>query len=293
MIVHLNGSLVPAEAARISPFDRGFLFADGVYEGLRAAALPSGDVRIVGVRRHAERMHEGLARAGIAWDTGALDRLSIDLLRANGLVDAFVYWQVTRGTPPAGAPVRTRVPPADMPPTVFGFCTAQPPLEAFRVPAARSAAGVPDIRWSLGRLKSISLMGNVLLSLDAAGRHADEAIFLRDGLVAEGAATNVFIAGRDGDGREHLATPSLGSVPILAGVTRAIILDAAPDIVERPVAAEELRRATEVILTGSTTMVASVTRLDGRPVGTGAPGPHAHRLLRLLCDAIRNGTDDA
>ncbi len=301
LIVHLNGELLPRERARVSVFDRGFVFGDGVYEGLRAVPRDPGrgeagvgcggqGVRIVGLRLHEDRLREGLAEARIEWDVSQLGPACERLLEANGLRDAFVYWQVTRGAPEGDMPPRQRVPSRGMRPTVLGFCTPQPPLESFAAPAAKSAATVRDIRWDLGRLKSISLMGNVWCAMRADEAGAEDAILLRggeDGLVGEGLATNVVIVTREGE----VCTPSLDSVPILAGVTRAILLRQRPEIRQRAVRGGELRDAREVVLVGTTTMVASVTRLDGRTVGDGRPGPVARSLLATLVETIRAGRD--
>jgi D-alanine transaminase len=234
-------------------------------------------------------MREGLSAARIDWEPAALGPMSAALLRANNLADAFVYWQVSRGTPVAGHPVRSRIPPRGMSPTIFGYCAPQPPLEAFAEPPRKTAITVEDKRWLLGRLKSTSLMGNVIASMDADAAGAEDAIFIRDGLVAEGLATNVIMV--DPGGR--IATPSLDSAPMLAGVTRAILLENAPEIEQRPVRATELSGAGEIILIGTTTMVASVLRLNDRTVGDGAPGPVARRLLGVLLAAIRDGREDA
>ncbi len=290
VIVFLNGELLPRDAARISVFDRGFLFGDGVYEGLRAVPRAEGGARIVGLRGHEARLADGLREAGIAWDVEQIGPASERLLAANGMRDAFVYWQITRGTPTKEMPVRQRVPSPGMRPTAFAYCAPQPPLESFRVPAAKNAVTLRDIRWEKGRLKSISLMGNVWSAMQADVAGADDAIFLRggeEGVVGEGLATNVVVATRGGE----VCTPSLESAPILAGVTRSILLREHPEIRERTVGVSELRDAAEVMLIGTTTMVASVTRLDGRPVGNGAPGPVARTLLASLVAAILAGRD--
>ncbi|MBX3403698.1 MAG: aminotransferase class IV [Phycisphaeraceae bacterium] len=295
VIVYLNGDLLPRDRARVSVFDRGFVFGDGVYEGLRAVPRRGGggNTRIVGLRGHEERMAEGLREARIDWDVRRLGPESERLLAANSMLDAFVYWQVTRGTPGEGAPVRQRVPGTAMTPTVFAYCSPQPPLDSFAAPACKSAVAIRDIRWEMGRLKSISLMGNVWCAMHADAAGADDAILIRkrrgegDGLVGEGLATNVVVVTREGE----VCTPSLDSVPILAGVTRAILLRERPEIRERAVRASELRDAREIMLIGTTTMVASVTRLDGAQVGDGTPGPVAHSLLRTLVDAIRSRRD--
>ncbi len=282
---------MPRDLARVSVFDRGFVFGDGVYEGLRAVPRGESGARIVGLRGHEERMAYGLREAGITWDVRELGQRSGELLAANSMRDAFVYWQVTRGTPGEGMPVRQRVPAKDMKPTVFAYCSPQPPLETFVTPVAKSVVTLRDIRWELGRLKSISLMGNVWCAMKADAAGAEEAILLRggeEGLVGEGLATNVVIVTRGGE----VCTPSLESAPILAGVTRAILLRECPEINERAIRAVELRDAREVMLVGTTTMVARVSRLDGRVVGEGAPGPVAMRLLRTLVEAIRSGRDE-
>jgi len=306
VIVHLNGKLVDASDARISVFDRGFVFGDGIYEGLRSIpARGAAGRRIIGAKRHISRMRAGLEIAGINWDPSNLEELSIELTKVNGLIDAFVYWQVTRGTPGAGEPVRSRAPSRSMQPTVFGYCTPQPPLESIQSPPTKSVITCQDRRWSMGHLKSISLMGNMLGALEAQHAGADEAIFIQRGLVAEGLATNVLLAvprveraARDrqsshetGDQSLEIVTPSLASVSILSGVTRGLLLDARPDIVERAVSEAELNAAREIMLIGTTTLVTSVVALDGRRIGDGRPGPVAGSLLRTLLDLIREERD--
>jgi D-alanine transaminase len=294
VIVHLNGELLPADRAAISPFDRGFLFGDGIYEGLRSVGVhgPAGPPRrrVVAPLRHARRMNAGLAAVGIGFDARALVPLTEALLDANGLTDAFIYWQVSRGTPPPGAPVRSRVPSPGTRPTVFGYAAPIPGLAANAAPASKTASVQPDLRWQRGSIKNVSLLGNVLATIAAAveAPGAEEAILVRDGVVTEGTYTNVAVVGQDG----VVATPALDSAPMLAGVTREVILHLDKSVVERPVRAGELTHAREVMLWGTTTMVTSVTAIDGRPVGDGRPGPHAQRLLNLLVGAIREGRDD-
>jgi D-alanine transaminase len=282
VIVHLNGNLVPASEARVSVFDRGFVFGEGVYEGLR-----SFRGRVVAMGRHIERMRNGLRECRIDWDPAALAPLTGALLAGNSMPNAFIYWQVTRGAPGPGQAVRTRIPSGPETPTVFGYCTPQPPIEAYSEPPTVTAVTRPDTRWRRGHLKSISLLGNVLAAIEAKEAGAQDAILVRDGLVTEGTATNVILALPRPDGSAELATPSLESVSILAGVTRGLELDFGPGIVSRPVRAEDLKRATEIMLVGSTSMVTSVVSLDGRPVGDGRPGPQAHRLLAALLGVIR------
>lgn len=282
MIVHLNGKLVPASEARIGVFDRGFIFGEGVYEGLR-----SFRGRVVAMRKHADRMRDGLRECRIDWDPDRMAALTQGLLEANAMPDAFIYWQITRGAPAPGRPVRTRTPQGPMTPTVFGYCSAQPPLETYTSPPTVTAATRPDTRWHRGHLKSISLLGGVLAAIEAEEAGAGDAIMVRDGLVTEGTATNVILALPGPGGTVELATPSLQSASILAGVTRALEVEQGPGVVARPVRVDELRSASEIMLVGSTSMVTSVVALDGKRVGEGKPGPQAHRLLRSLVEIIR------
>lgn len=278
MIIHLNGHLMSASEASISPFDRGFLFGDGVYEGLR-----SFRGKLVGMDRHIDRMRAGLRESRIEWDPGPLTRMSEDLLNACAMPDAFVYWQVTRGAPGPGQPVRIRVPSAPMVPTVLGFCTPQPPIEKFihADPPTVTCAIREDTRWTRGHLKSISLLGNVIAAFEASEAGAQDAILVKNGLVGEATAANLLLVlGK------QVITPSLDSVPILAGVTRAMDMDAAPEIVSRPVRIEELASASEIMITGTTTMITSVTHLDGKAVGDAKPGPVSRLLLARLTRAI-------
>lgn len=285
VIIHLNGQLIPASEARISPFDRGFLFGEGIYEGLRA--FRGG---VVAMQKHIDRMRGGLREARIDWDPAQLVPMTRDLLAANNLPDAFIYWQVTRGSPGPGQPVRTRLPMGPMTPTVFGYCTPLPPIERYLPPSAPptvTAVTRPDTRWLRGHVKSVSLLGNVLAAMEAQEAGAQDAILIRDGLVTEGTATNVVLA-LPGPSGVELATPSLQSVSILAGVTRALEVEHGPGIVSRPVRAEELARASEIMLLGTSSMVTSVVQLDGQPVGDGKPGPQAHRLLASLVETIKS-----
>jgi D-alanine transaminase len=282
MLVHLNGAILPAADAKISVFDRGFIFGDGIYEGIRAF---DGWVR--NLDDHIARMRQGLGEARIAWDPEALHELCPRLLEANRLRDAFFYWQVTRGTPRPGEPVRARLASPAMEPSVFGYCVPQPRVEELVEPGRCEAATVADERWRKGHVKSISMLANVMAAMDADAAGAEEAILVRDGLVSESCATNVFVVAPDGRGGKELATPPIGDVSILAGVTRKILLELLPQTRVRSISVEELRGAEEVFLTGTITTIKSVVTLDGRPVGGGGPGPVARDVLARYARYVR------
>jgi D-alanine transaminase len=285
MHVYLNGDYTDAASARISPFDRGFLFGDGVYEGLRAH-----NGAIVGLARHTARLHASLDEAAIGgFDAGQMGAIAMGLVERTGSPDAFVYFQVTRGTPGEEQPWRERLPDDAIRPTVFAYAEALPPLREMREPKRVRLALRPDTRWTRCHVKSTSLMGNVMAALEARDAGADDAVFVRDGIVAEGTSTNVFIAKGDA-----IATPALTSSPMLEGVTRRLILDAVPLIEERAISVEELLGADEVMLVGTRTVVASASAIDGRAMAGGdTPGPQARKLLDALLGAIARDVDSA
>ncbi len=322
MLIELNGELVEHDRAQVSVFDRGFLFGDGLYEGLRAFTH-RGRRRLIAGALHVARLQAGLDEAGIEFDARAMLASTERVLDANGVGDAFVYWQVTRGTPPlAHGPVRSRVGVSGYRPTTMVYAQPLPPL-AFDGPASEPACKrvslQPDDRWSRGHVKSISLLGNVLGAIagvrDQGEEGAAETLLFRPGadggLLGEGTYTNVLIAldrpghsGRSNDPLDdvELVTPSLSSVPILNGVTRAVLLRIEPRIVERAVTVGELRRAREVVLLGTTTMVTRVVAIDGHAVGVrGAldvggvegDGRVARALQRRLLRALTDAEDDA
>lgn len=293
VLIYLNGEIVSREAARVDPFDRGFLFGDGVYEGLRAFAG-----RVVGMSGHIERLASGLAAARIPWDASQLRPVCERVLAANAHSDAFIYFQATRGAPGPGEPVRARVLTGAVKPTIFAYASPTPPLSAYARPPEKAAITTPDTRWLRGHVKSISLMGGVLAAIEASEAHADDAILIRtmtggEKLAAEGTSANLFAVVDRPGAHPEIITPPLDGAPILAGITRDILLRGAAsrgiDISVRNLHEHELLAAREIMLCGTLTMVTSITRLNGRAVGDGAPGPHATRLLRVLIEQIQGG----
>jgi D-alanine transaminase len=292
--VWLNGRLVDESTASVSVYDRGFLFGDGVYELIRFFRRRDGGRHGVAMDLHVARLRRSLALSRIEGvQADELPAICAALLDANGLADASVYVQVTRGAGPA----RAHVPQAGLHPTVFASATACEPIERFREPTAVRAVTLEDLRWRLCQIKTISLMGNILALLEADRHGATEAILHRDGLVGEGAYTNVFAVLRHA-GQPVLVTPPVDDVPpILHGVTRSDCLEMAtaaglPTAV-RPLRLAELGAAEEIIITSSRRLVSAVVELDGARVGGGVPGPFAQRLFGLLRNDIlrRTGFD--
>lgn len=285
-IIYLNGRYLPRAEAHISVDDRGFVFGDGVYEVTRAL-----DGVLYEPGAHLERLERGLRGLEIPpshVDPGALLQVSERLLGENDLLQghASVYLQVTRGA----APRTHQFPPAGTPPTVY--------LSASRfMPAAdlhergTTAITHPDIRWSRCDLKTVNLLPNVLAKQHAVASGATEALLIRDGLVTEGSHSNVF-AVLEGKLRTY---PRCNY--ILPGITRGIVLELAAElnmsVDESPIPLEDLPRVEEIFLTGTTTDVMAVVRLDGRLVGDGRPGPitralqeaHAARMASAVAAA--------
>jgi len=278
--IWMNGRLLPASEARVSVFDRGFLFGDGVYEFIRFF-----DRIGVGMDLHVRRLRTSLRLTGIeGFDADTLPALCMALLDANGLADATIYVQVTRGE----AAQRSHVPVPGMTPTVVAIATPAGGLSTLRAPEAVRAVLLPDQRWLRCEIKSTSLMGNVLAAMVASQRGADEAILHRDGLVSEGGSTNTIVASGGA-----LATPSIADgPPILHGVSRAQALEAARGtgivVTERRITTDELRRADEIMITSSRRLLSAVVELDGAPVGTGRAGPLALRLFELMRSGLHS-----
>ncbi len=276
MKIYLNGSILDQRDAHISVLDRGFLFGDGVYELLRYF-----DGHGVGLDAHARRLARSLDLARIrGFDAAELGAIAHALLEANGLRDAVVYMQVTRG---AGS-VRAHVPTEPLVPTVFAMATPAEPITALVAPQEVAAITAEDMRWRLCEIKTLSLMGNILHLLDADAQGANEAILVRDGLVGEGAYSNVALV-RQGT---LVTTPISEEPPILHGTARADLLAAArhagiPAEVRR-VRADELAETDELMITSSRRFVSAVTRLDGRVVRDGGAGPVTRRLFAQMRD---------
>jgi D-alanine transaminase len=273
--VYLNGEFIPKERATVSVDDRGFIFGDGIYEVVRVI-----DGRIFEWPAHAARLARGLQGIHIALDLAVIDGLKDvceRLVTDNGLAEgeATVYLQVSRGA----APRTHHFPPAGTRPTVYGAATRFVVTRAHREKGVR-AITLLDIRWLRCDLKTVNLLGAVLAREAAAEAGAYEAILLRDGVVTEGAATNVF-AVVDGELRTH----PLGNL-ILPGITRQVIVELLSEngiaLSEKPVMQSELLRASELFICGTTTDVSPVVTLDGKHVGTGMPGPLTKRVQALL-----------
>ncbi|MCX8048347.1 MAG: D-amino acid aminotransferase [Methylohalobius sp.] len=266
-IVYLNGEFIPLSQAKIPILDRGFLFGDGVYE-----VIPAYGGKLFRLEQHLTRLEQSLR--GIRLDPPLAPaewrQVLNELLK--GECDQAVYLQITRGA----YPNRDHAFPSVIQPTVFAMAT---PLAAGS-PQPAKAITCEDIRWQWCHLKTINLLANVLLRQQAIERGCQEAVLVRDGLVTEGAASNIF-AVIDG----VLTTPPKGP-KLLPGITRDLILELAAahglPHQEREIQASELTRAEEVWYTSSTRELVPIVELDGSPVGNGRPGKVFWRMYELF-----------
>ena len=277
-LVYLNGAFLPSDQAQVSVFDRGFVFADGVYE-----VIPAYGGRLFRLPQHLARLDNSLAGIRLSNPLAARDwqALFTRLVEAGGGADQYVYLQVTRG--PAE---RDHAFPKQITPTVFAYSQALKYPEPAQLAAGVAAITVPDIRWQRCDIKAIALLPNVLMRQQATEQGAAEAILLRDGLMTEGSASNIFLVLKG-----MLVTPPKGPY-ILPGVTRDLALELARAhglaCEERAVTESELRSADELMLSSSTKELLPITCLDGKPVGNGKPGALHARLHALYQDYIRD-----
>ena len=269
MLVYLNGEYLDHAAARVSVDDRGFLFADGVYE---VARVYDGKIFMMGP--HMERMRHGLGELRIRADMiDGLPAIAERLLDENDLRsgDATIYIQITRGAAP-----RAHAFPADASPTVYMIAKPFKQHPASYFESGVATVTVPDTRWSRCDIKSIALLPNVLANQQAKEAGAFEALFLRDGVLIEGSHSNLF-----GVMNGELITYNMCGY-ILGGITRALILQRAPElgirVHETPIVMADIDHVEELFLSGTTTEIMPVTKVDQRTIGTGQPGPVTRRL---------------
>jgi len=265
-IAYVNGRYLPHRAAAVHVEDRGYQFADGVYEVCEVRAG-----RLIDQRRHMERLQRSLAELRIAMPMPmrALDVVLHEVVRRNGVRHGIVYLQITRGVAKRDHPF----PPAGTRPALVVTASRIDPARTGGFAADGIAVvTVPDNRWERVDIKSIALLPNVLAKQTAREQGAREAWFVAaDGTVTEGASSNAWIVTAD---NEVVTRPADHS--ILRGITRTVVLDMLGAhglrLVERPFTVAEAMAAREAFITSASQTVMPVVRIDGRPVGNGAPG---------------------
>jgi D-alanine transaminase len=271
-IVFLNGSFLPQDEARVPIMDRGFLFADGVYEGIGVLGgqLVDNDAHLDRLERSLREVNISNPHSRIEWT-----RLEDELVRRNGMMEGFLYLQVTRGVAE-----RDFVFPAGATPTVMMFTQAKAIVNSPLAQKGIAVVSVPDLRWKRRDIKSLSLLAQVLAKQQASEAGAQEAWMVEEGFVTEGGSSSAFIITKSGS----IVVRPLSNA-ILPGITRRAIVRLAEEaglgIEERSFTLQEAFDAAEAFNTSASTFVLPVVSIDGRPVADGRPGPQTRRLRAL------------
>ncbi len=284
-VAYVNGRYVPHRNAQVHVEDRGYQFADGVYEVI---AVAGG--RLVDEGPHLDRLERSLGELDMAMPMarGPLRVVMAETVRRNGVLDGMLYLQITRGVArrdhgfPRGARPALVVTSRR---TVF-------PRDADAVAGAKVITA-PDIRWGRCDIKSISLLPNVLAKQRAIEEGAYETWMIdRDGFVTEGSSTNAWILDRNG---RVITRPT--STAILGGITRQTVIRLATadgvEVIERPFTADEAKVAREAFITSTTHLLKPVTQIDDAVIGNGEPGTTSRRLLGLYLTYARGGETTA
>ena len=275
-IAYVNGSYLPLADAKVSIFDRGFLFADGIYE---VSAVLEG--KLIDNASHLARLERSVGEISLKLPE-TIDRIveiQKELITRNKLVNGMVYLEVTRGADTG----RDFAFPKGVTPTLVMFTSEKDIIHA---PSAKTGIGVitvPDLRWTRRDIKSVALLAQVLAKQAAAEAGAGEAWMIEDGKVTEGGSSSAFILTQD----DVLVTRQNGS-EILPGCTRKAVVALAEErqlrVEERAFTIEEALAAKEAFITSASVFVQAVVTIDGKTVANGKPGPMATRLREIYVD---------
>ncbi len=279
--VYVNGDYLPEGEAKVSIFDRGFLMADGVYEVTSVL-----DGKLIDFDGHVKRLWRSLSELEMTCPVSEEELLAMhrELVARNGIDQGMIYLQVTRGNPGDRS---FMFPPADLPGTIVAFTQNIPNLAD--APAAKTGFKVitiPDLRWSRVDIKTVQLLYPSMGKMAAKKAGVDDSWFTdEDGAVTEGTSNNAYIVKGN-----RIITRQLGT-DILHGITRAAVLrfaeEAQFEVEERAFTAAEAQGADEAFSTAASIFVMPVVEVDGKPVGSGKPGPVAVRLREIYLDEMR------
>ncbi len=277
-IAYVNGSFVPLADARVSVLDRGFLFADGIYE---VSAVLEG--KLVDNEAHLARLKRSVGEIALPLPETLvrIEEIQHELITRNELNEGVVYIQVTRGAAP-----RDFVFPKGARPTLVMFTQVKNLLNAPAATNGISVITVPDIRWERRDIKSVGLLAQVLAKQAAAEAGCQEAWMIEDGKITEGGSSSAFILTKD----DVLVTRPNSSA-ILPGCTRKAVIALAEErqlrVEERPFSVDDALAAKEAFITSASSFVQGVVSIDGRPVGGGKPGPMTIRLREIYVTFAR------
>jgi D-alanine transaminase len=277
-IVYVNGSYVPEAEAKVSIFDRAFLFGDGVYE---VTAVLGG--RPVDMEAHLARLDRSLQEMAIAppLTHDALRALHGELIARNKVDEGIVYLEITRGVAD-----RDFAYPEGAAPNVVAFTQTRPLIHNPHAAAGVKVITIPDIRWKRRDIKSTALLAQAMGKQQAKLAGAYEAWMVEDGVVTEGTSSTAFIV----DAQGVIRTQPLGT-HIRPGVTRRAVMRLAAtrgvSVAERPFSVAEAHAAREAFLTAASAFVLPVVEIDGRKIGDGRPGPIARLFRDIYIDEAR------
>ncbi len=273
-IAYVNGEYVPESEAKVSIFDRGFLFADGVYE-----VTPVVNGKLVDYDAHIERLDRSLNELKMAWPCTKqeLQAMHEELVKRNALNEGIIYMQVTRGVAD-----RMFNFPKDIKSSLVAFPQVMTLVDNTNTRTGVKVVTTPDIRWLRRDIKSIMLLAPVLGKQEAYEKAAHEAWMVEDGHVTEGTSSNAYIV----KGNKIITRPL--SNRILAGCTRRALFrlsrEHGVEIEERLFTVEEAYAADEAFLTSASQFVMPITEIDGKRIGGGQPGPVTRKLRELFLE---------
>lgn len=274
--VYVNGEYVPEDEAKVSVFDRGFLFADGVYEVTTVL-----DGKLIDFPGHMARLSRSLGELEMQAPASEEQLLEIhrQLVRENDLTNGLIYLQVTRGA----ADRDFLYPAPDTPPTLVLFTQAKDPLENALAKTGARVVTVDDIRWGRRDIKTVQLLYPSMAKMMAKNAGVDDAWLQEEGMVTEGTSNNAWIVTEGGT----IVTRNL-STSILHGITRASVLKCAEllqmKVEERPFTVEEAQKAREAFITSASSFVCPVVEIDGSKLGDGKPGPVTAKLREIYLE---------
>ena len=282
-VVYINGEYLPRSQAKVSVLDRGFLFGDGVYE-----VIPVFSGNPLRLNKHLERLQRSMNRVLLEnpLTQEQWQEIFQTLLDRNPGGDRSIYLQVTRGA----APVRDLSISTGVEPTVFVMVNDIKPVDFSRLENGIEAVTVDDFRWKACDIKSISLIANVMIRLRANELNVLDAVMVRDGLVTEGTASNIFVVHQG-----IISTPPKSDC-LLPGITRDLVIELARangfKLEERDIKQDELETADEIWLTSSTREIAPVVKLDDHVIGDGVAGEYWKKIIAIYQNykqELRNG----
>ena len=278
-IAYVNGSFVPLSEAKVSILDRGFLFADGIYE---VSAVLGG--KLVDNASHLARLERSVGEISLKLPENIerIVEIQKELIARNKLENGLVYIEVTRGADTG----RDFAFPKGVKPTVIMFTSVKDIVNSASAKTGIPVITVPDIRWDRRDIKSVALLAQVLAKQAAAEAGAGEAWMIQDGKVTEGGSSSAFILTQD----DVIVTRHNGS-EILPGCTRKAVVKLAEErqlhVEERPFSIEEALKAKEAFITSASSFVQAVISIDGKQVANGKPGPMTDRLREIYIDFAR------